>query len=94
MTKKNVYIDKMKHQLDELNANMGKLEAKAAEARDDARTKYKEEMGKVRHQSKLAAAKFDSLVAASEESWETIVDEMEKMRDAFTHSFHYFKSQI
>ncbi len=94
MTKKNVYIEKMKHQLDELNANIGKLEAKATEAREDARAKYKEEMGKLRHQSKLATAKFDSLVASSEDSWETMVDEMEKVRDAFTHSFHYFKSQV
>lgn len=94
MTKKNAYIEKMKDQLDELNANMVKLEAKTTEAKEDARAKYKEEMRKVRHQSKLAAAKFDSLVASSEETWENMVDEMEKMRDAFTHSFHYFKSQV
>jgi hypothetical protein len=31
---------------------------------------------------------------ASEETWETMVTEMEKVRDAFTHSFHYFKSQV
>jgi DNA anti-recombination protein RmuC len=94
MTKRNEYIKKMKHQLDELNASMGKLEAKATEAKEDARAKYKEEMAKLRHQSKLAGAKLDSLVAASEDTWETMVEEMEKIRDAFTHSFHYFKSQI
>lgn len=94
MTKKNVYIEKMKQQLDELNANMGKLEASATEAKADARTKYKEEMEKLRHQSKLATEKLESLVAASEDSWENMKDEMEKMRDAFVHSFHYFKSQV
>jgi ribosome recycling factor len=94
MTKKNVYIEKMKHQLDELNANMGKLEASATEAKEDVRAKYKEELRKLRHQSKLATEKFESLVAASEDSWENMMDEMEKMRDAFVHSFHYFKSQV
>ena len=94
MTKKNVYIEKMKLQLDELNANMGKLEASATEAKEEAKAKYKEEMGKLRHQSKLATEKLESLVTASEDSWENMMDEMEKMRDAFVHSFHYFKSQV
>lgn len=94
MSTRNAYITKMKHQLDELNANMGKLEASATEARQEAQAKYKEEMGKLRHQSKLATEKLESLVTASEDSWGNMMGEMEKIRDAFAHSFHYFKSQI
>ncbi len=94
MTKRDEYIAATKLQLDELNASMNKLEAKAQEAKADARDKYQEEMRKLRHQSKLAVAKFDEMKAAGEESWETMVTEMEKVRDAFTHSFHYFKSQL
>lgn len=94
MSKKNEYITKMKLQLDELNATMNKLEAKAQTAKAEVRDIYKEEMRKLRHQSKLAVAKFDELVASSEDSWETMITDMEKVRDAFTHSFHYFKSQV
>lgn len=94
MTKKSIYIEKMKTQLDELNASMNKLDAKTQEAKEDAREMYKEEMAKLRHQSKLAVAKLDDMKTASEETWETMVAEMEKVRDAFTHSFHYFKSQV
>lgn len=94
MTKRDAYIAKMKLQLDELNAKMSAVEAKAKEAREDARDKYKEEMGKLRHQSELAVAKLDQITAAGEETWEAMVTEMEKVRDAWTHSFHYFKSQI
>jgi uncharacterized alpha-E superfamily protein len=94
MTKKSVYIEKMKTQLDELNANMNKLEAKTEEAKEDARAMYKAEVGKLRHQSKLAVAKLEDMKVASEETWESMVTEMEKVRDAFTHSFHYFKSQV
>jgi uncharacterized alpha-E superfamily protein len=93
-TKKSIYIEKMKTQLDELNASMNKLDAKTQEAKADARDMYQEEMGKLRHQSKLAVAKLDEIKLAGEESWETMVTEMEKVRDAFTHSFHYFKSQV
>lgn len=94
MTTKNVYIETMKTQLDELNANMNKIEAKAKEAKAEARDVYLEEMRKLRHQSKLAVAKFDEVKLASEDSWEKMVTEMDKVRDAFTHSFHYFKSQV
>jgi uncharacterized coiled-coil DUF342 family protein len=94
MSKRDVYIEKMKTQLDELNAKMSQLETKAQEAKDDARDKYREEMGKLKQQSKVAIAKLDELKAAGEESWETLVTDMEKIRDAFKHSFNYFKSQL
>lgn len=94
MSKRDAYVAKMKIQLDELNAKIDELEAKAKEAKDDARDKYKEEMSKLRHQSKLAVAKLDELKAAGEDKWEAVVAEMEKIRDAFVHSFNYFKSQL
>jgi ribosome recycling factor len=94
MSKRDAYIEKMKLQLDELNAKMSELEAKAQEAKEDARDKYKEEMSKLRRQSKLAIAKLDELKAASEDSWEALVAEMEKIRDALIHAFNYFKSQL
>ncbi|MBK7662532.1 MAG: hypothetical protein IPJ21_03095 [Sterolibacteriaceae bacterium] len=92
--KRDAYVAKMKVQLDELNSKIDELEAKAREAKEDARDKYKEEMGKLRQQSKLAVAKLDDLKAAAEDKWETMVEEMEKIRDAIKHSFNYFKSQL
>jgi uncharacterized coiled-coil DUF342 family protein len=94
MTTRAEYIEKMKHQLDELNTNMNKLDAKAQEVKEDARAKYIEEVGKLRNQSKLAGAKLDELKASTEDSWAAMVAEMDKVRDAFKHSFSYFKSQL
>jgi len=94
MSKRDVYIEKMKLQLDELNAKMSVVEAKAEEAKDDVREKYNEEIRKLRHQSKLALAKLDQLKEASNESWDKLVAEMAKVSDAFKHSFNYFKSQL
>ena len=94
MSRQNAYIAKMKLQLDELNVKMNELDARAQEAKADVRDKYLEEMKKLRHQSKLAVAKLEEIKLAGESKWEALVAEMEKMRDAFTHSFHYFKSQI
>ena len=94
MSKRDEYTAKMKLQLEELNAKMDLLEAKAKEARDEAREKYKAEMAKLRHQSALAQAKLLEFTAAGEDSWEKMVAEMDKVREAFVHSFSYFKSQI
>ena len=94
MSKRDDYIEKMKLQLDELNAKMSRVELKAKEAKEDARDKYREEMDKLRAQSKIAVAKLDEIKAAGEDTWETMVTEMEKVRDAFKHSVNYFKSQL
>lgn len=94
MSKRDVYIAKIKLQLDELDAKADQLEAKAAEVKEDARAKYKEEMAKLRQQSKLAKAKLDELKDTGEDKWDAMVAETEKIRDAFTHSFNYFKSQL
>ena len=94
MTSRDAYVAKMKSQLDELNLTMTELEAKADKAREDASVKYKEQIVKLREESKIAVAKLHELKAAGEDSWETMVSEMEKVRDAFAHSFRYFKSQL
>ena len=94
MTQKSAYIEKMKSQLDDLNTNMNALQAKATEAKEDARDMYKAEMAKLQEQSNLAVAKLGEMKTASEEGWDAMVAEMDKVRDAFVHSFHYFKSQV
>lgn len=94
MSKRDEYIEKMKLQLDELDAKMDKLEAKAAQAKEDARAKYKEEMARLRQQSRAAKGKLEEIKAAGEDKWEALVTETEKIRDAFAHSFNYFKSQL
>jgi len=87
MTQKAEYITKMKSQLDKLNAKMEHLQTTAQEAKEDARLKFKEEMTKLRHQSKTATAKLEEMKQTSEDSWKTLVTDMEQMHDAFTHSF-------
>ena len=94
MTTRDIYIDKMKLQLDALNLQMGQLEVRAKEARDEVRETYRAEMAKLQAQSKLALVKLEELQASGESNWDAMVAEMEKVRDAFTHSFRYFKSQV
>lgn len=94
MSKRDEYTAKIKTQLDDLNKQMDELSAKAKDAKADARETYNAEMAKLRHQSKLAVAKFEELKAAGEGTWEKMVAEMDNISDAFVHSFKYFKSQL
>lgn len=94
MTKREAYVQKMKRQLDALNATADEIEARAKDARQEARAKYTEKVAGLRHQSKLAGARLEDLKSAGEDRWESMVAEMDKLRDAFVHSFHYFKSQV
>lgn len=94
MQSRDTYIAHMKKQLDELNTKMSTLESKTEQARIEAKDKYKEEMAKLRHQSQLALDKLNELKTASEDSWDTMSHEMAKVRDAFQHSFNYFKAQF
>lgn len=87
MSQKAEYITKMENQLEKLNLKMTELAAEAQEAKEEARETYKEKVTKLRQQSKVATAKLEELKTASEDSWGTMVTDMEKMHDSFTHSF-------
>jgi hypothetical protein len=94
MQNRSVYIEKMKRELDDLDAKLNALELAANNMKDDALIRYNLEVGKVRVQSALAKEKFSDLTNSSENAWDNMVTETEKIRDAFVNSFHYFKSQI
>lgn len=87
MPQKTEYIAKMEQQLEKLNLKMTDLAADAQTAKEEARDAYKEKMTKLRQQSKVAATKLEELKTASEDTWGTMVTDMEKMHDSFTHSF-------
>lgn len=94
MITRDAYIAKMKTQLDELNARMERLSVQATEARTNVRATYDKDMAQLHQQSVHAKAKMEELKTAGEDRWDVMVAEMEKVRDAFVHSFSYFKSQL
>ncbi|WP_200385187.1 hypothetical protein [Rhodocyclus tenuis] len=93
-TSRDEYTRKIKLQLDDLNVKIDELESKVAGAKAEARDKYKAEVSNLRLQYRQALAKLDELKASGEESWGGMVAEVEKVRDAFVHSFNYFRSQL
>jgi hypothetical protein len=48
----------------------------------------------LREHSRAAHSKIEEIKAASEDKWESLVAEGEKIHKAFVHSVNYFKSQL
>lgn len=88
------YTKRMKGQLDDLNLTITSLERRAMEAAEDVREAHYRELAELRRQSRLAVAKLSEVRAASEESWEKMGAEMDKVRDSFVQAFNFFKTQL
>jgi len=84
----------MKQQLDALNTQLAELEAKGESAQKEFREKNQEQIAQVREHYHSALKKMDEVKAASEDKWESLVGEGEKVYKAFVHSLNYFKSQL
>ncbi len=94
MKTREAYIAAMKKQLNALNESMAALEANAQQANEAVQDKYKAGIDELRKQKVLAFNKLDELKTAGDDSWDQMVASMEKVRDAFSHSYNYFKSQL
>ena len=86
------YAAKVKLQLDELNAKVDVLELRLHDAKADVRASYRSELAKLRHQSELASTQLAQIRTSGEASWDKMVEEMDKVRDAFVNALNYFKS--
>ena len=69
MSTRDAYVQKMKAALDEWNAELSRLEAKASAAKADARIKYNAQIESVRKQRDEGRAKLRELESASETAW-------------------------
>ncbi len=88
------YIVKMKQQLDELNIAIEDYENKVHQAQGDAQILYKDNLFKLRQQMALTRQKLEELKTSSENTWDQLVAETERVRDVLIDSFHYFKTHI
>lgn len=67
---KEAYVEKMKAQLAEWNAELDKLEAKARGATADAQLKYEDQLKSLRQHRDDARQKLEAIQAAGADAWE------------------------
>ena len=94
MSRRDEYVATMKSQLDDMNAQLDELAEKSSNAKKEMQAKYEQEMADLRAQSARASTKLDELKASGKDNWDSMVAEMDKIGDAFKHSYNYFKSQL
>ena len=83
MSTRDKFIARMKAQLDELGAELHKLEAKAENTRSDLRDKYRQTMEELREKQAAAETRLGEIRHAGEETWEELKDEVERAWTAF-----------
>jgi hypothetical protein len=86
MTKRDDYVNKLKGQLDQWNAEVAKWEATARKAQAGARAEYEKQLDEVRRQRDQALEQMKRVQAATGEAWVDLVrgadDAWAKMRAA------------
>lgn len=92
--KRDEYIEKMKQQLDEWNSEITKLEARGEEAKGAAQERYNTQVNELREKLRSAQDKMKELQYSGQDTWEEFKVQLDDLRDAFVHSFNYFKSQL
>lgn len=86
MTKRDEYVERLKKQLDDWNAEASKWEAKAKAAQAGMRTDYEKQLAAFRRQRDQALEQMRKVQASSGEAWQELVrgtdDAWAKMREA------------
>ena len=80
--KRDAYVQKLKAQLDEWNADINKLEAKSDQAEAGAKIEYHKRIADLRARRKVVEDKIGELQQAGEGAWEDLKSGVQGAWDA------------
>ena len=87
MSKRDEYVEKMKAQLDQWNADVAKWEVKTREARAEARAEYEKGLEAFRQQRERAMPELRKVQTAAGDAWMELArgadEAWARMREAF-----------
>ena len=72
MSKRDEYVEKIKAQIDDWNADITKVEERAAQASDEMKTKYEQCLDSLRAERAAAYQKIEQIIDASDDAWDEI----------------------
>lgn len=94
MITRDEFIDTLKGQLDELNAQADKAEQMLASASEGAKDQISERLDDLKARRNEAQQTLKQVADAGQDQWEGLKEKAEKTRKAFEQSVHYFMSQM
>jgi chromosome segregation ATPase len=80
--KRDAYVQKLKARMDEWNAEIDKIEAKADQAEAESRIEYQKQLENLRARRKEVEDKMAELQQAGDGAWEDLKAGIESARDA------------
>ncbi len=86
--KRDALVQKVKARIDEWNAEIDRLQARAEQAEADARIEYHDEILKLKNYRDEARKKLDKLQHAGEGAWEDLKAGVEMAFDAMNQAVH------
>jgi len=89
---KNEIIAKLKAELDNVSAEIKKLEKKMGELGEEAKVTYKKEIDDLQKLYKGAEDKFEQAKDVAEDKWDDVRENLELTRKALKNSYNYFLS--
>jgi len=95
MENRDEYVEKLKAQLDEWNAELVRWEARAKAAQTDARVEYERRIDALRQQRDSAVDQLTRIQATAGDAWLELArgadEAWEKMRNAFEKTRSHFQ---
>ncbi|HIJ88181.1 MAG TPA: hypothetical protein HPP97_10965 [Desulfuromonadales bacterium] len=82
MSNRDEYVQKMQAKLEEWNADIDSLTAKASEVSEDVRSEYNEQIASLKTKEAAARQKIEELQQAGESAWEDLKAGIELARTA------------
>jgi len=94
MSSREEYLAKIKTKIDEWDADIDRLEAKANEAQADAQAQYRKQLDHMREMRKEAMARYTEMQGAAADAWETMAQGTEKAWSAWLSAFEEARSKF
>ncbi len=94
MSSRDEYLQKFKAQLDEWNADIDKLEAKAREVQADVQAQYQEQLESMREMRDDALKRYTEMQSATVEAWDAMVVGAEKTWQIWVDTFAEARSKF
>ena len=92
--KRDAYVQKLKAQLDEWNADIDKLAAKAAHAEAKAKIEYQDQLDALRAKRDDVRKKLSAIQQAGEGAWEDLKEGLENSWEVLKMSFNKAKTEF
>jgi archaellum component FlaC len=94
MNSRDAYVQKLKSKLDEWNATIDKLQAKADQVEADSKIEYEKQLVELRAKVKDVDNKISDFEQAGESAWEDLKQGLENSWDILKASFTKAKSEF